>query len=116
MKKGKKLADIEQVHGKVEKFVPTSLDQIWGADNGLSRFGTLDLDEYEAKLAEMNKADLQEHAVKHGLIPTHERDILKKRLIAEFKRHRADFRRPEVKLPEPKTPSQAITAILGEGR
>lgn len=117
MKKGKKLADITQVDGKVEKFVPTSLDQFWGLDNGMSKFGTLELDEYEAKLNEMNKADLQEHAVKQGLIPTHEREILRKRLVTEFKRHVAGFRKPEqTQTFESKLPSQAIRAILGEGK
>ena len=40
-KKKQNLEDLSQAHGKEEKFVPTTLDQIWG-DEGLSKYGTME--------------------------------------------------------------------------
>ena len=37
--KKKALDEIEQIHGKEDKFEPTSLDQIWG-DTGMYKYGT----------------------------------------------------------------------------
>ena len=44
-KSSKKLESLSQTHGK-EEFKPTTLDQIWG-DTGISKYGTLNEDEYE---------------------------------------------------------------------
>ena len=35
----------------------------------------------------MNKSDLQNHAAKLGLVPIDSRELLVKRLVAEFKKH-----------------------------
>ena len=40
----KKTTKNSQTHGKVE--TPNSLDQIWG-DTGISKYGTLNLEEYK---------------------------------------------------------------------
>ena len=86
-KKKLKLNDIHQAHGKDEsKQTVQSLDQLWG-DDGLSKYKTLDVSEYTQNLAEMNKSDLQNHAAKLGLVPIDSREILVKRLVAEFKKH-----------------------------
>jgi hypothetical protein len=86
-KKKLKLNDLHQAHGKDEnKDSVQSLDQIWG-DDGLSKYKTLDVIEYTQNLAEMNKSDLQNHAAKLGLVPIDSREILVKRLVAEFKKH-----------------------------
>ena len=61
------LDELSQSHGKEENVQPTSLDQIWG-DTGISKFKTLDRDEYESQLNDMNKSDLQTHATKVGLV------------------------------------------------
>ena len=86
-KKKMNLNDLHQAHGKdEEKKSVQSLDQLWG-DTGQSKYNTLDLNEYTAKLAEMNKTDLQNHASKIGLVPIDSRELLVKRLVAEFKKH-----------------------------
>jgi len=99
-KKKLKLNDIHQAHGKDEtRDSVQSLDQIWG-DDGLSKYKTLDLAQYTEDLAGMNKTDLQNHAAKLGLVPIDSRELLVKRLIAEFKKHTARYekvRKPEAK-------------------
>ena len=99
-KKKLKLDEIHQAHGKDEtRETVQSLDQLWG-DDGLSKYNTLDVTEYTTKLAEMNKTDLQNHAAKLGLVPIDSRDLLVKRLVAEFKKHVTKYekvRKPEVK-------------------
>lgn len=99
-KKKLNLNDIHQAHGKDEnRDSVQSLDQLWG-DNGLSKYKTLDVAEYTEELAGMNKTDLQNHASKLGLVPIDSRELLVKRLIAEFKKHVTKYekvRKPEVK-------------------
>jgi hypothetical protein len=90
-KKKLNLNEMHQAHGKDEnKDSVQSLDQIWG-DDGVSKYKTLDLMEYTNNLAEMNKSDLQNHAAKLGLVPIDSREILVKRLIAEFKKHTTKY-------------------------
>ena len=99
-KKKLKLDEIHQAHGKDESTdTVQSLDQLWG-DDGLSRYKTLNVTEYTEELAGMNKTDLQNHAAKLGLVPVDSREILVKRLVAEFKKHVTRYekvRKPEVK-------------------
>ena len=80
------LKSIKQAHGKQEnvKFEPRTLDQVWG-DTGISKFGTLDVEEYAANLNDMNKSDLQTHATKVGLVPVDDVSLLRKRLTKELK-------------------------------
>jgi hypothetical protein len=92
----KKLDEMSQTHGKVEKpeeFQPTTLDQIWGAD-GTDKYGTLSIDDYEGQLQAMSKSELHVHATKIGLIPVDDRGMLTKRLVREFTRHVAQFQTP----------------------
>ncbi|MEK6883463.1 MAG: hypothetical protein AABY22_27800 [Nanoarchaeota archaeon] len=105
--------EIHQIHGKVETFQPTTLDQIWG-DTGLGKYGTLDEEKYISKLNDMNKADLQKHAVGVGIIPTDGREGLIKKLLKEFRAHVASFRKPILK--EPTKVSKNALKILSEGR
>jgi len=99
-KKKLNLNEMSQAHGKDEnKDYVQSLDQLWG-DDGLSKYKTLDVSEYTQQLAEMNKTDLQNHAAKLGLVPIDSRELLVKRLVAEFKKHVTKYekvRRPESK-------------------
>ena len=111
----KKLEKLKQTDGKVETFQPTTLEQIWG-DTGMSRYNTLDEKEYVASLAEMNKSDLQSHAVKLGIVPHEERERLVKKLINEFKSHVASFRVPQEKLSDFKKLTPEVMKILSEGR
>lgn len=92
-KKKLNLNEMNQAHGKDEnKDSVQSLDQLWG-DDGMSKYKTLDLIEYTSNLAEMNKSDLQNHAAKLGLVPIDSREILVKRLIAEFKKHTTKYQK-----------------------
>ena len=99
-KKKLNLNEIHQAHGKDEnRDSVQSLDQLWG-DDGFSKYKTLDVSEYTQQLAEMNKTDLQNHAAKLGLVPIDSRELLVKRLVAEFKKHVTKYekvRKPEVK-------------------
>jgi len=94
-KKKSKLDNLSQAHGKLENKAIT-LDQIWG-DDGKRKYGTLNLAEYESTLREYNKSDLQNHAIKIGLVPIDDRETLIKRLKTEFNKHVSQFRaRPDV--------------------
>ena len=79
-KKTTKVKDMSQTHGKVEKPLYSTLEQIWG-DTGLSRYGTFDENEYAQELKNMTKSDIQAHANKLGLVPIDNRTELVKRLL-----------------------------------
>jgi hypothetical protein len=89
----KKLEKLSQTHGK-EDIVPTTLEQIWG-DDGLSKYGTMDIDEYSSRITDMTKSELFAHASKQGIIPIENRDQLQKRCIREFNRHIGSFSKPQ---------------------
>jgi len=113
-KKKLNLNEIHQAHGKDEnRDTVQSLDQLWG-DDGLSKYKTLDLAEYTTQLAEMNKTDLQNHAAKLGLVPIDSRDLLVKRLVAEFKKHVTKYEK--VRKPESKDSDKeaAVRKLLSE--
>jgi len=86
----KKVEDMSQAHGKLEKPVYSSLDQIWG-DSGIQKYGTFDEEEYIRQLKDMTKSDIQAHANKLGLIPIDNRTELEKRLIKEFVHHKIKY-------------------------
>jgi hypothetical protein len=111
-KKKSKLDNLHQTHGKVEN--PITLEQIWGND-GFKKYGTLEVSEYEKFLAELNKSDIQAHAVKVGLIPIDDRETLKKRLKQEFVKYASQFKaRPLVD--NKNDLSKKSKDILSEGR
>lgn len=110
-----KLDTMHQAHGKAENFQPTTLDQIWG-DTGTSKYGTMDKVVYEQQLQEMNKADLQAHATKVGLVPVDDRNRLIKRLLHEFTLHVDAYRHPSAPAKAPVVVSSEVAKILAEGR
>jgi hypothetical protein len=114
MPRKKKLDELTQAHGKQEVFEPQTLDQIWG-DTGLSKYKTFDEQVYASGLAEMNRADLQAHAVTVGLIPIDNRDILTQRLVREFKKHVSSYQKVPVRQATGKVSNEIIN-ILSEGR
>lgn len=71
--------------------VYTRLDQIWGND-GLSKYKTLDVQEYEQKLNSMSKIDLWEHAVSVQESVIDNKEILKKKLIKRFRQHVSQYK------------------------
>lgn len=88
--RAKKVEEMSQTHGKEEKPLYTTLEQIWG-DTGISRYGTFDENEYLSELQNMTKADIQAHANKLGLIPIDNRTELTKRLLKEFVYHKSKY-------------------------
>lgn len=112
-KKKSKLDNLSQTHGKIENR-PVTLDQIWG-DDGKRKYGTLDQAEYEKYLKDLNKSDLQAHAIKIGLVPIDDRETLVKRLKQEFKKHTSMYlARPNVD--NTSKLSKKSRDILSEGR
>lgn len=111
--KKSKLDNLYQTHGKVENR-PLTLDQIWG-DDGKRKYGTLDPVEYDKYLKDLNKSDLQSHAIKIGLVPIDNRETLVKRLRQEFKKHTSTYlARPNVD--NTSKISKKSKDILSEGR
>lgn len=94
MPRKRKIEELSQTHGKLENVQYKSLDQIWG-DTGLSKYKTTNLEEYVNFINEMNKSDLQAHANKVGLVPIDNREMLTKRLVAEFRKFISTFNVPK---------------------
>ena len=117
-RKRKPVKELSQAHGRLEtseqKFEPTTLDQIWG-DDGLWKYKTHDESEYEEQLDNMTKQDLYAHATKAGLIPVENRDLLKQRLMKEFRRHEASYKRPRT-IDTSVEVSYKVRKILSEGK
>jgi hypothetical protein len=114
-KQEKNLDNLSQTHGKVEKFRPTTLDQVWG-DEGSWKYNTMDETEYRGIVEAMPKSDLVTHANRIGLIPIDDRTQLIKRLILEFRRHVTAYRSPQVESTKQKPLSKEAEKILKEGR
>jgi hypothetical protein len=113
--KGKRVDSLSQAHGKEEKYEPTTLDQIWG-DTGMSKYKTLDVEEYEEQIKEYSKSELQAHAVKVGLIPVDNPTQLRKRLMTEFRKHASVYKAPiHAKKDETPVPPE-VRKILNEGK
>ena len=109
---------IMQTHAMEEKqeFEKTPLDQIWG-DEGNSKYGTLDESTYTTQIKAMNKSDLHSHAIKLGILPVENRELLTNRLLREFKKHVLSFRKPkQTSAKKPQDVSQAVKSILAQGR
>jgi hypothetical protein len=114
-KKIAKAKDLSQVHGKVEKGLPSTLDQIWG-DTGMHKYKTLEETEYSEQLKDMARVDLQAHAVKVGLIPIDNAEQLKKRLLLEFKKYTAAYKVPRLTQKSQPPISREGMKILEEGK
>ena len=112
-KKG--LKNLSQIHGEEEKFQPTSLDQVWGED-GSSTYGTMNDAEYERQIDEMNMSDMQTHASRVGIIPIDNRSTLRDRLLREFRKHVANYRKPIHHPTPPEEVAAQTVKILSEGR
>lgn len=110
----RKITQLMQTHGRLEDVEHKTLDQIWG-DTGTSKYSTLDQKEYIHFISEMNKSDLQAHANKIGLVPIDNRDLLTKRLLAEFKKFTSTFKTPKSTSNSIKLDKQ-IKNILSEGK
>lgn len=106
MPRTKKINEMKQVDGRlIEPTITTStnaskkvtaqtLDQLWG-DDGLWKYKTMDVGEYEKQLNEMNAADVRDHAIKLGFMPIENTERLKGRLINEFRKFVGSYNKPE---------------------
>lgn len=112
MARKSKLDNLHQTHGKVEKNI--TLDQVWG-DTGTAKFGTTDPEVYNEYVENLNKSDLQAHAVKIGLVPVDDRKSLIARLKKEFKKHVGIYSHVQKDQTEKKL-SKSAKDILSEGR
>jgi hypothetical protein len=116
-KKSKELLNQNvEVDGRSLSNNPTALEQIWGYD-GLSKYGTLDVEEYTAKINDMLPVDLQNHAREVGLRPDVEVKVLKERLLREFQLHVASYKgaaKPVINSSAKSLPKD-INRILREG-
>lgn len=110
----KNLTNMEQTHGKMEEFQPSTLDQIWG-DTGYEKYNTLSEASYVDSLNEMTKSEMQAHCTKVGLIPIDNVEIMKQRLVKEFKKHVSLYKRPSHAAPQIKV-DKNIKDILNEGK
>jgi hypothetical protein len=115
--KASKMANLKQAHGKEEKeeFQPTTLDQIWG-DDGTSKYGTMDEEEYQKRLDEMSRTDLEAHSSDIGIVPVEDRTALESRLMKEFVKHTNQYRRPVQNKLQQADISEEAWKILREGR
>ena len=115
----KKTSKLMQTHAMEEQqgFEKTTLDQIWG-DTGNSKYGTLDETEYSSQIRAMNKSDLHSHAIKLGILPVENRDLLTNRLVREFKKHILSFKKPKSSIADkkPNKVSNSVKSILAQGR
>tara|TARA_Y100001973_G_C5199696_1_gene336717 strand:- start:369 stop:776 length:408 start_codon:yes stop_codon:yes gene_type:complete len=111
-----KKKEMNQAHGKVEKFEPTTLDQIWG-DTGMTRYGHQNEEKYKQSLKEMTKSDIQAHAHFIGLVPVDNREQLEKRLVSEFRKYISGFVKPSAtgNQTHPEISEEGLR-ILREGR
>ena len=113
--KRKSIKSLSQVHGKEEKFEPTTLDQIWG-DDGTSTYGTLNESAYTVQLDDMNMSDLQAHASTVGIIPIDNRQTLRERLLREFRKHVSAYKKPIHEVEPVTHVDPEVMKILSEGR
>ena len=82
----------------------------------MHKYKTLDESEYKEQLSEMAKVDLQAHAVKIGLIPIDNPELLKKRLLIEFKKYASGYKVPKKKGTNALKLDKEALRILNEGK
>ena len=114
MAKKSKLQELNQIDAKEELGKPTTLDQIWG-DTGLQKYGTNNFDQYKNYIRSLNRSDIQAHAMKVGMLPTDNYEILVARLEREFQRHVSAYQAPADKKKQKKI-SKDVQKILSSGR
>jgi hypothetical protein len=93
----KEMGDLTQVTGRDDankKFKPMTMEQVWGGDGTGPTYNTLDSEAYTEHLTTLNRADLYKHATRIGLVPIDNTGLLKKRLVAEHRRHCALYKYP----------------------
>jgi len=67
-------------------------------------------------LDEMNMSDLQAHASTVGIIPIDNRQMLRERLLREFRKHVSSYKKPVHQTDSATHVSPEVMKILSEGR
>lgn len=98
--KKKNLKELNRAHGNEKPEIRT-MEQLLG-NTGVSKFGTLDVEEYKEKLNKMDWSEISDHAVANGFFPGDVENIdrLKKTLVTNFVNYASQFRQfstPQVK-------------------
>jgi len=112
MPKNKKIIETT---GKVDQIEPTRLEQIFGF-NELARYGTIDEHEYNSKLREMNRSDLETEARRVGVVVVENTERLRKLLEKEFTNYLLASRKPVNPNKQVTKVSKIAQSILNEGR
>jgi hypothetical protein len=115
MPKKTKLKSLTETHGKLETKMPTSLDEVWGY-NYLSRYGTINEQEYESKLREFTRSDLENEARAQGSIIVEDSERIKKELMKLFRSYVLSLNKPSDVKTQPIKITPEIKRILNEGR
>jgi len=116
MPKKSKLSSLKQLHGKVEDFQPTSLDQIFGGFNRLSAYGTLDEAEYKGRLLQMTRADLEAHAREKGCLIVEDSNRIREMLLKEFRAYVFSLKKPAPLKPTSGKIPDEVQRVLNAGR
>ena len=116
MKKKKQIDGqvVNRVPSKDRDYAPHTLEQLLG-DNGMAKYKTLDIAEYEKKLNEMSKGDLHVEAVRVGIVPTDSKSFLISRLLKEFRMYSMAYKKPHFEEQKQK-PSAKTLKILSKGK
>ena len=102
--------------GRVDKRNPSTIDQLFGFDDG-NKFGTLDYNEYEAKLDNMTLSDLQQEAEKINCPPIDDKERLKRSLKNEFRIYASNYNIPKSPPPtDPSKVSKVVKDFMSEGK
>lgn len=115
-----KFTDGKQVDDSITFANIRTIDELIGVESQ-TPFKQKSLAEFEEEIdKKMNLADMQELAVRVGLLPIHDRPMLKKRLIDEFKRHLRNWSSAELNASSvnnnvKKSLKNKVTSILKEG-
>lgn len=102
------------------KRIPRTLEETWGGFNEMSRYGTMDENEYKSKIRIMSRTDLESHARQLGIVIVESTSRLQDRLINTFQNYVATVKGPTDLVTGADTGKPVITDeiknILAEGR
>lgn len=107
-----------ETHGQEEtspKKQPTSLEQVWGFD-GMEKFGTSDEGQYNKRLEDMNRPELETHARMMGVVIVESSSRLKDKLMTEFRQHQSLLNKPASTAHPTIKVSEAAMKVLAEGK
>lgn len=104
-----------QAEPVVEKQKPQTLEQLFG-ETAITKYKTTDENVYLGELYEMNKAELQHHALKIGVMPIDDTPRLRKILQAEFNKHQVAYKEKPIQKAVIHKISPEVARILAEGK